>query len=229
VAEVEKGKKSRRAGVVTEHRSRRVIVYQNRNKPAVSDVAGAVPYFDDDDDGSPGPPAEKRMMPGNPHDGPDYSARRVSEPLLAGHQAPSTGDHGPGHGRNAEIAQHHPDLRQSTTTAAPWYGMRTFNGDNEFGDRSITHPGGQVGVSFLDLRGAASPASDALLPAANPVARQMPHTARDSATPPNGTHSLADPRSHAAPAAAKSAPAGPRAAAAEMIKAMARDAVNGQR
>jgi hypothetical protein len=170
-------------------------------------------------------PAAKSMMPGNSFDGPNYSAHRLSEPLTASHQSPSAADHGVGQGRNQAIAEHHPDLRQSTTASAPWYGMRTAEGDNQYGDRSITHVPGQVNVSFLDLRQAA-PASSALLPSGNPVARRADHSAPSSPAS-NGVHSmgdLRDPASHAAPAAVKGAPVGGRVAM-EMLRQVVRDAM----
>jgi len=169
--------------------------------------------------------SEKSTM-GNPHPGRDYNRDRVSEPLSAGHASPAVGDHGVGQGRNAEIAAHHPDLQQGSTRPAPWFATRTAEGDNQYGDRSITHVAGQVGVSFLDLRGAASPAPEALLPAANPAARRMDHIARDSATPPTPGHPLTDPQSHAAPAAVKGARLGGHAAM-EMLRQVARDAIAG--
>ena len=64
IEKARKGKKSRRAGVVTEHRSRRVVVYQNRNKPVVSDITDAIPHFDDDLDEC-AMPDETKAVTGN--------------------------------------------------------------------------------------------------------------------------------------------------------------------
>lgn len=71
--DVTKGRKRRgrrRAGTVTEHRSRRVIVYENLNRPRVCDPSAAVPHFGDDpgdfDDGvaEPDQEGEKWMTGG---------------------------------------------------------------------------------------------------------------------------------------------------------------------
>jgi hypothetical protein len=125
---------------------------------------------------------------GNPVDAPDYNADRLSEPLTAGHAAPSTGDHGVGQGRNPEIAAHHPDLNQQTTTVFPWQTLRSFNGDNQFGDRDIVRPPGRAVVQQLQVR---HPDQFTSQPSGNPNVRADHVTARNSATPPNGTHTVA--------------------------------------
>jgi len=184
----------------------------------VSDVAGAIPHFDDDDDDDDeltpahaAASAQNRAMmeadcdkssTGNPHQGSDYNADRVSEPLTAGQQAPSTGDHGVGAGRNPEIAAHHLDLRQSVVRYTP-LGTLTTHNDPGNGDRGIIYPPGTVAVSRLDAAAAAG-ASGPLLPSGHPSMHGSDHIARNSATPQNGTHSLANPTSHAAPMAVKS-------------------------
>jgi hypothetical protein len=115
----------------------------------------------------------------------NYNADRLSEPLTAGHAAPSTGDHGVGQGRNPEIAAHHPDLRQQTTTVFPWQTLRSVNGDNQFGDRDITHPRGTAVVQQLQVP---HPDQFTSQPSGNPNVRADHVTARNSATPSNGTH-----------------------------------------
>lgn len=123
---------------------------------------------------------------------------RTSQPLTEGHQAPSSGDHGIGAGRPAHIAVGHLDLRQSTVAVTPLATLRSFNGDNEFGDRDITRPPGQVQVSRLDAAAASGLGS----PPGNPAARMADHIARLNVTGPDGGHGLADAQSRP-PVAAK--------------------------
>jgi hypothetical protein len=115
----------------------------------------------------------------------NYNADRLSEPLTAGHAAPSTGDHGVGQGRNPEIAAHHPSLNQQSRTVLPWQVLRSVNGDNQFGDRDITHPRGTAVVQQLQVQHPDQFTSD---PSGNPNVRAADHSARNSATPSNGTH-----------------------------------------
>jgi hypothetical protein len=206
-----RGKKGRRAGTVTEHRSRRVVIYQNANKPRVSDTAGAVPHFDDDDDDL--TPAHARARAENenmmtadcgktttgnpvPQPGGRSVTDRVSPPRVTGQQSPSTGDHGftdpmrPVGPR--ELAFRHPDLRQATTNPVPLLSMRTAADDFPRDLRGLSS-GVPVALSRLD----ASTVSGLPGPSANPVSRPMDHQSRGSATPANGSHSLSDPQSHA--------------------------------
>jgi hypothetical protein len=132
------------------------------------------------------PECDKAISPanGNPY-GEDYSADRLSEPLTAGHAAPSAGDHGVGQGRNPEIAAHHPSLNQQSRTVLPWQTLRSVNGDNQFGDRDITHPRGTAVVQQLQVQ---HPDQFTSQPSGNPNVRAADHSARNSATPSNGTH-----------------------------------------
>ena len=128
---------------------------------------------------------------------------RVSPPLTAGHQSPSSGDHGADPMRPVgprQAAFEHRDLRQqSSTTVLPWQMLSTANGDNEFGDRSITHPRGTAHLSQLqqpDIAGFRSQLGDNA-PSGNPNLHGADHQSRGSATPATPGHSLSDPSSHA--------------------------------
>jgi hypothetical protein len=148
-------------------------------------------------DGLDGKTAEKQMGNAMPSPYGRSVTDRTSPPIEAGHAACSTGDHGAVDPMNVPgaraLAMGHPNMRFSTTVAAPLATMRSVNGDNEFHDRDITHPTGTVNLSRLDLAGASGLSSAS----GNPAARWGDHQSRESATPPNGTHSLANPTSHA--------------------------------
>ncbi len=144
---------------------------------------------------------------GNPHNPGGRSVTdRISPPLTAGHQAPSTGDHGadpmnvPG---PRSIAFGHQDMRQSSTSFNDVIArLRTVNGAGN-GDRDITYTAGEVGLNLFNARGQAG-AYPGMQPVGHSPERPDWHQSRGSATPPSGSHGLADVRSHAAPMAAKS-------------------------
>ena len=145
--------------------------------------------------------AEKHMAnPGNPvmpSRGRSLADARVSEPVTEGHQASSTGDHGVGMSRSDHIAWDHPDLRQHSTTIEPFAELHTVNGVTI---GSLAFQSGRVNVSRLDAYNSAGAPQFREQPSGNPV-RPDYHQHRDSATPPNGSHSLANPTSHAVKAA----------------------------
>lgn len=143
---------------------------------------------------------------GNPyaHPGVRSPVDRMSPPLTAGHQSPSSGDHGASADPMRpvgprELAFGHPDLRNGTTSTPPLLSMQTHEAMDGSGVWS-PFTTGRVALTRLDAAGASGVSS----PPGNAASRPMDHIARNSATPPNGTHGLADPRSHAAPMAAKS-------------------------
>jgi len=148
----------------------------------------------------------------DPYGGDGHNAGRLSAPLTDGHAASSPGDHGVGQGRSSFIAAHHPDLRQSNTSFDDVLArLRTVNGDNANGDRDITYTPGEVALRMFDAAGQAGH-YHGMGPVNPSPERQDWHQHRGSAVPPNGTHSLSDPRSHAAPQAMKASEA------REMIK-----------
>lgn len=226
--DIEKKRKKRR-------RSARVYLSNAHPLPSPEQLAALVDQFpsdEDDGDRCAQPDVGKRdysqtgekHMIGNPHQGSDHNANRVSEPLTAGHQAPSTGDHGVGAGRNQDLAAHFLDLRQSATTYTPLAMLRSVNGDDQNHDRNITHSTGTVNVGRLDASAAAPYGGP--MPSGHPSMHGADHIARNSPIAPNGSHSLRDPLSHAAPAAVKGAPLGGRAAI-ELLKQVAREARGG--
>jgi hypothetical protein len=156
------------------------------------------------------PDTGKAVTPaGNPfsYPGGRNPVDRVSPPLTAGHQAPSSGDHGAqvdpmNVSGPRELAFRHPDLRNGTTSQFPLMSMRTAAGDNQAGDRDFTYVAGQVGLSRLDAAGATGMRSAP----GNPSSRLLDYGARNSATPSNGTHGLGNPVSRS-PAAMKSSEA----------------------
>jgi hypothetical protein len=200
---IEKGKKKRsRSG--TRMRVRHTVTYENLNKP--SHPEQPIPSAADDAlDECAAPDAVKAT--GNPwsgHPGARSPVDRVSPPLTAGHQAPSTGDHGAGADPMnvpgpREMAWNHPDLRQGSTTVNPLVSLSTRHEDRP--DASIIWGSGRVSVDQLHTSDVAEFTS---MPSGNPAVRgYSPHMARNSATPPNGSHSLSNPGSHAAPMATK--------------------------
>jgi hypothetical protein len=128
--------------------------------------------------------ADAAKATGNPYSGAVDPDDRLSEPLTAGHQAPSTGDHGVGAGRSSEIAYNHPDLRQGSTTIKPWQTLRLRNQDRP--DAELIWGAGRVDVQQLHTGEAGDFTSQ---PSGNPGMRSLPHIARDSATASNGGHS----------------------------------------
>jgi hypothetical protein len=108
---------------------------------------------------------------GNPVDVPDHAANRSR----------SNFDRSSG----GALAYSHENLRQSSTTILPWQTARTVNGDNECMDRDITHPRGTAVVRELQVQHQEQFTSN---PSGNPNVRAADHSARNSATPSNGTH-----------------------------------------
>jgi len=144
--------------------------------------------------------SQKAVTPaGNPHvfPGGRNPADRTSASLTEGHQAVSSGHHvdpmnvpGP-----SEMAFRHADMRNGTTNAFPLATMRTDADAFPRDLRGMTN-GVPVALSRLDAAAAAGMPG----PSGNPAVRPMDHIARDSATPPNGGHGLADVVSHGGPA-----------------------------
>jgi hypothetical protein len=131
----------------------------------------------------------------DPYSGSDYADARTSAPLTAGHQAPSTGDHGAGQGRGSHIAAHHPDLKQSNTSFSDVLArLRTVAGDNAYGDKDITYTAGEVALRQFDAAGQAGHYHN-MQPVNPSPMRPDWHTARNSATAPNGSHALGNPAS----------------------------------
>ena len=186
----------------TRHQS--VRQYVNRNKPSVSPPVDWIP---DADDGVPSA-ADAVKAAGNPVP-PSPGSRPVTDRLspsrVTGGAAPSTGDHnaaadpmnvaGP-----KRLALGHPDMRQGTTRPVPLLSVRSNADDFPRDLRGV--PGVPIALDRLDAAGAAGMPPFRADPSGSPV-RPLDHIARDSATSRNGTHSLSDPRSHAAPMAAK--------------------------
>ena len=127
---------------------------------------------------------------------------RLSPSRVTGQAAPSTGDHNaaafsdpmnqPG---PRALALGHPDLRQSNTNFNDVIArLRTVNGDDQNGDRSVTYTAGEVGLSLFNARGAAG-AYPGMQPVGHSPQRDDWHQARGSATPPNGPHGAGNPAS----------------------------------
>lgn len=142
--------------------------------------------------------AKKDATMGNPHQphGRSLTEARVSPPLTAGHQAPSTGDHGAAMASDPmnrpgprELAWQHRDVRQQSVSFGDVIArLRTVNGDNQNGDRDITYTAGEVGLNLFSARAAAGSYSG-MQPVGHSPQRPAPHQSRGSATPPNGSHS----------------------------------------
>ena len=133
---------------------------------------------------------------GNPY-GEDYGAMRVSEPLAAGRAASSTGDHGVGQGRNADLAVGITgrDIKQGRTQSYRQESLSTVNGEATTDpSRDITYTPGRVNVQRLDLAGAAG-RFGGMQPVNPSLNRPGYHQHRDSATPDNGSHDLGTPQS----------------------------------
>jgi hypothetical protein len=109
---------------------------------------------------------------GNPVDVPDHAANRVPS---------SNYDRSSG----GSLAYGHPDMRQQTATVLPWQTLRSVNGDNQFGDRDIVRPPGTAVVQQLQVQHSEQFTSN---PSGNPNVRGADHSARNSATPSNGSH-----------------------------------------
>lgn len=123
---------------------------------------------------------------------------RLSEPLTQGRAATSVYDHGVGAGRNPGLAVDHIDLthQSSPVVSGVRFTTGSHNGDNEFGDRNITHPTGSVTTTGFNAAGESGSFTGMRLPMGLP-ARMGDHISRDSATPSNGGHSLGNPTSNA--------------------------------
>ena len=127
-------------------------------------------------------------------------ADRTSASLTEGHQAVSSGHHvDPNVPGPSELAFRHPSMRMGTNTPFP---LATMGTDDTAFPRDLRGMSNGVPVALSRLDAAA--ASGMPGPPANPFSRPGDHIAQNSAMPPNGSHSLSDPRSHAAPMAAKS-------------------------
>ncbi len=202
---VEKAKKPRKRGTRMRVTHTRHVVYENLNRPSHAPTPDLDPAPGEFDECAMPDETKAIEAAGNPFAFPGgrNPMDRVSPPLTAGHQAPSTGDHGAGvDPMNVpgprELAFRHPDLRQSSTTVSPLAAMRTNYDEFPADLRGMTN-GVPVALSRLDAAGA----TGVHAPPGNPVSRPLDHIARNSATPPTPGHSLSDPRSHAAPTATK--------------------------
>ena len=92
-----------------------------------------------------------------------------------------------------ELAFRHPDLRQGSTAIVPWQALSTRNPDKPEGD--LIFGRGRVNVDQLHQAETQRFTSQ---PSGNPNLRNYsPHSARGSATGPNGGHSLSSPQSNA--------------------------------
>ena len=176
----------------TRHQS--VRQYVNRNKPIVAPVPDWLPDADGDEDDM-----SAKSYLGDPFPPQQYADRRVSEPLTAGHQAPSSSDHGVGQGRNPGLAAHHPNLRQGSTdvrlfangeSADPSFGGNiALSAAQRIARPFATQEPHDVSVSRLDTP--MLPQVRAM-PSGDPTSRLPMHTAQGSAGPPNGTHSVSN-------------------------------------
>jgi hypothetical protein len=121
-----------------------------------------------------------------------YQDSRLSEGLTDGRQSPSSGDHGVGQGRNRAIAAHHPDLRQSNVDFSDVLAnLRTCEGDDEWGDRSMIRYAGEVALHSFDAANQAGRYQNMQNVDHSP-ARPDYHPSQQSATKPNGSHSVHD-------------------------------------
>jgi hypothetical protein len=162
-------------------------LHQDGNHPVPPAVSASEGYHEEMSK----PDTDKGLTPVN------HSANRVSEPLTQGHQTPSrNGDHGIGQGRNSAVATGHQDLQQSRVPEG--YLLRRLNqvrGNTQDLHLPDTVPGGYSHVAgdiALELFRAADEAGtysgrQDVNPYPNP-ARPDDHTARNSATPDNGSH-----------------------------------------
>jgi hypothetical protein len=186
--DIEKKRKKRR---------RSARVYINANRPLavpLDEIAAHFPADDADDDGN----AEKGSTTmGNPHQpgGRSPADARVSPSRVVGGQAPSTGDHGASADPMRpvgprELAWRHPDVRQSNVSFNDVV-ARLRTAPPEDASRAITYCPGEVALSLFNARGQAGS-----YPGMQPVghAPQRPDygPARQSGTPPNGSHSTAN-------------------------------------
>ena len=140
--------------------------------------------------------AGQRAAAGNPASVPDFNAERASR-------------------NDGRIAVGARDLMQqpqtvfsavlSRLTANPYHalGQTGFSSDFSFTDRPVQAPGDQVRINAFDAAASAGSMTGMnggdVLDSVDyrPQVRTEYHQHRDSATPPNGTHSLGNPESHA--------------------------------
>ena len=143
---------------------------------------------------------------GNPVDVPGGGSAfdRVSPPITAGHAAASTGDHGAAQGSRdpmdvagpKRLALGHPDMQFGTTNVMPLLSAVVSGSSSEHApEHNIVglYADARVAMSRLD----AASASRVSGPSGNPHMHGTDRQSRGSATPPNGTHSLASPQSNA--------------------------------
>jgi hypothetical protein len=208
--DITKGKKRRGTRTTVHHRTRheRIVITEDLNAPvhpsqALADLAHQGQMCEEPDMG------KATGNPVAPVGGQSYSEARVSAPLTAGRAAPSTGDHGVGAGRRAEIAVGHDTMRQHQAPTGfdqVLSRLRTVAGDNAYGDKDITYMPGEVALRMFDAAGQAGNYHG--MQQVNPSPQRPDwHQSRGSATMPNGSHGLSNPGSHAAPAAVKASDA----------------------
>ena len=212
--DITKGKKGKKPKG-TRRRSGRFYISNAHPLPSPEELAALAGQFPSDDavEDCATPDVGKGTM-GNavpPSSGRGPVTDRLAPSRVVGGAAPSTGDHNasafndpmnqPG---PRALAYGHPDVRQSNTNFNDVVArLRTVNGDNQNGDRDITYRPGEVGLSLFNARGQAG-SYPGMQPVGHSPQRPDYHQARQSPVPPTPGHSLADPRSHAAPMAAKS-------------------------
>ena len=213
--DITKGKKPRKRGTRMRVTHTRHVVYENLNRPSHAPTPDLDPVDGEFDECATPAMGKAIEAVGNPfaHPGGRNPVDRVSPPLTAGHQAPSTGDHGAGVDPMSvpgarEMAFRHPasstaagttGLDMGTHTPFPLFTSRT-NHDEFPADLRGVASGVPVAMSRLG----ADTASGLGSAPGNPVSRPLDHQSRGSATAPNGSHALSNPTSHAAPMAAKS-------------------------
>jgi hypothetical protein len=174
-----------------------VHFYENMNKPARARSEVLAELHRDDAETVAEPDETKGTMGNTPPGyGQSLAAARVSPPVTAGHQASSTGDHGAAMAADPmcqpgprELAWQHPDLRQQSVSFGDVIArLRTVNGAGN-GDRDITYTAGEVGLNLFNARGAAG-SYPGMQPVGHSPQRPNYHPARQSATPPNGSHTM---------------------------------------
>jgi hypothetical protein len=205
--DITKGKKKKR------RRSARV--YINANRPLAVPLDEIAGYFPPDDDEENAMRPDQVKTTGNPVPSPggrSLTEARVSPPLTAGHQAPSTGDHGAAFADPMapagpkRLALGHEDMRSGTTRPVPLLSFRS-NADSFPADLRGMSSGVPVALSRLDAASAAGMPGFRADPSGNPAVRPLDRIAQNSATAANGGHGLADVVSRGAPQAMKASDA----------------------
>lgn len=132
----------------------------------------------------------------------NFNDARTSQPITEGHASPSSGDHGVGQGRNPGLACDHPDLRQSNVSfASVLANLRTVRGnvvDLDVSDQTaggFSHAG-QVALAGFDAANQAG-SYDGMSYVGHSPRRPDYHPSQQSATNPNGGHSLGNVESNA--------------------------------